>query len=375
MPTVKSLGVYVVGSLNMDFVVFVPDGSLEGHQQATSPGRKLPGGVGANQAVAIYRMSRLKGQTTTPGIDSPSGFPFELSVSIVGKVGDNDTYGRTIKAELENGHINTQAVEIAKGCDTGFAHISVPPNGVSQINYQPNANHQLLPSDVKKSWPSFGIDMVVVQLEILPDTACAVVELAAQHRVPVVLNLTPRPKPELLGKDMLFNVDHLIMNNEDADAILRLPAMSQDGRRDRFILQKRYGEAASRFHILGASCVVITLGDMGVLASYHEPMQNEGERSRKLFFFDAQVGLGGVKDDTGASDAFVGAYAVEILKQLHQDSSMGPRRHDVAAAVDVGIRAGGFSVGKIGAMDGLPWRDDVIGSGAQRFKAAIPDRI
>ena len=142
MPAAKSLSVCVVGSLNMDFVVFVPDASLEGHKQATSPGRKLPGGVGTNQAVAIYRMGNLKGETTAPGIDGSSEFPFELTVSIIGKVGDNDTYGRTIKTELENGHINTQAVETAKGCDTGFAHISVPPNGLSQINYQPNANHQ-----------------------------------------------------------------------------------------------------------------------------------------------------------------------------------------------------------------------------------------
>lgn len=360
----KPLGVYVVGSLNMDSVFSVPSLTSGTRNQGQGSFDELPGGIGANHAVAIHRMSHFK---STPQETNDTSFPFQVSVSIIGKIGDTDKYGATIKKELENNQVNIRAVGTAQGHRTGTAYVQIDPKGLSQIINHPNANGELSPADIKAWLPASNIEMVVVSLEIPTDTACKAIEMARKQGVPVILNLTPQPTHELLGNSTLFHVDHLIMNDKDVDSILGLSPISDQARRDRFTLQKRYGEASTRFHTKGASCVVITLGDKGVLASHLDSPNDNGEKCRKLWLYDALQGPNGVKDSTCASDAFVGAYAVEILRQLHETHTTRLCRVDISSALDMGIRAGGFPVGVLGSMDGCPWRDHIVGHTAGPF--------
>jgi ribokinase len=371
----KAFEVCVVGSLNMDTVHVCDSLARNGHFQAKHSSDPFPGGIGANHAMAIHRMSHARNQTpTSQGHDA--NLPFEVSVSIIGKVGGKDDHGKTLKDLLGRNNIHTQAVTTAKEQRTGIATIWLQEdNGQSRISNVPNANSQLLPADVESAWPASDTDLVVVSLEIPPVTASKAVTLARKHKVPVILNLTPEPEPNVLNDNELFVVDHLIMNDRDADKILALSPMDDNARRKKSLLQTRYSDAANRFHQKGASYVIITLGEMGALASYVVPEHEEGAGGQKLWFFGAQApggpqgGPRRVRDVTGASDAFVGAYAVEILRQLHDERATG-QSGDISTALDMAIKAGGFSVGMEGGMEGCPWRDQIVGGDA--FVAVNP---
>ena len=367
----KTLGVCVVGSLNIDIVNFGSQG--RGHAPATRPSETVPGGIGANHAMAVHRMSRPKNQkASSQGRDA--SLPFDVSISIIGKIGQ-DSHGKAVKEKLESNRINTQGVTTSRDQITGVATITLPKDGRSAVHNVPNANSQLRPSDVESSWQPSDTHLVVVSLEILPRTASRAVSLARECKGPVILNLTPQPEPSVLDDNELFRVDHLIMNHRDADKILALPLMDDTFRRNKSTVQTRYSGAANRFHEKGASCVVITLGDMGAFASYVVPEREEGAGCQRLWFFGAQIPAdpqgGAQRDETGASDAFVGAYAVEILRRLHDERAIS-QSQAISTALDMGIKAGGFSVGVVGGMEGCPWRDQIVGGPA--FTAVKPFR-
>ena len=333
-----------------------------GHSQSTRSDRKFPGGIGANHAVAVYRMSHPRPQTaTSQGLDAK--LPFEVSVSMIGKIGP-DTNGETVKQALVDHQINVQGVTTAKGQITGTASIQLYEDGQSAVQNVQNANSELQPSDVEYFWPTPNTDLVVVSLEIPPKTASRAVALAREKKVPVILNLTPEPDPILLDDNELFRVDHLIMNYRDADNILELPLIDDYNRRKSSTVQKRYSDAASRFHGKGASCVVITLGEMGALVSFVIPENEDGAGSKRTWSFGAQRPIetqeNAQRDETGASDAFVGAYAVEILRRLHNKIAIS-QSQAILNALEIGTKAGGYSVGVVGGMDGCPWRDQIVG--------------
>jgi len=91
------------------------------------------------------------------------------------------------------------------------------------------------------------------------------------------------------------------------------------------------------------------------IASYLEPKDTRGLRSQKILILGAKEGPNPLRDETGASDAFIGTYAVEILRQSRSASGI----LDIGAAVELGIKAGGLAVASLGSMNSIPWRDDI----------------
>jgi ribokinase len=361
-----TFSVCVVGSLNMDTVEFV-DSRTQGNATITRPEEVFCGGIGANHAMAIHRMtSKARGHDTN--------LPFDVSVSMIGKIGGDDN-GKELHGKLRRSHIDIQAVTTSKKQPTGTAKIMVRNDGQSVARRNPGANSELLPADIERAWKTSDFDLVVVSIEIPHETASKAVALAREHKVPVILNLAPEPKPSVLADNELFNVDHLIMNHRDADSILDLPSIEEKDRRKKFFIQRRYSEAADRFHKMGASCVVITLGEMGAFASYVVPESEQGAGCQTTWFVGAQVPVdpkGGpqkVTDSIGASDAFVGAYTAEILRRLHDERAIS-QGQAISAALEMGTKAGGYSVGVVGGMEGCPWRDQIVGQRA--FMAVKP---
>ncbi|CZR55520.1 uncharacterized protein PAC_05408 [Phialocephala subalpina] len=367
-PTKPSSTVFVVGSLNMDFIGIVKTHTARRKHQPFKKDLERPGGHGANQAVAVYRASHCRPESrddTSDGrLRSTSGplaptdiIDFEVHVHMVGMVGDD--WGDVIKKELQKNNVNTQGIEIApKGVKTGFAHIHVDGEGVPEISNSEGANGHLTP-DTIKSW-SPAPAMVLVQLEIPIDTVRKVIEQANAQNIPIIFNPAPyNEKHNILRQDKkLFKVDHLIVNAICTDDILDLPELTEQefqhyGRRSE--MQKRYINACNEFHNLGAGCVVITLGSLGAIASYLEPKDTRGFRNPKIWIFGAKEGPNPLVDETGASDAFIGTYAVEILRQSRSASE----KLDIGAAVELGIKAGGLAVANMGSMDSIPWRDEI----------------
>ena len=119
----------VIGSLNMDLVVNVDTMPKPGQTIIGSNFKEVPGGKGANQAVA---MARLNG-----------------NVSMIGKVGE-DGFGQTLINSLKNDKVDTTYIQTAKGA-TGVALITVDKNAQNAIVVAPGANFELTKNDIDKN--------------------------------------------------------------------------------------------------------------------------------------------------------------------------------------------------------------------------------
>src|ERR1700686_5232805 len=97
----SSSKIFVVGSLNMDQVVRVPRIPLLGETLLGAGSLKLvPGGKGANQAVAIARLGS--------------------AVSMAGRIG-NDLFGERLLRALQADNIDTELIVVDQEEATGVA--------------------------------------------------------------------------------------------------------------------------------------------------------------------------------------------------------------------------------------------------------------
>lgn len=145
----------VVGSINLDFVVRLDRLPRPGETVTARDFARLPGGKGANQAVAASRLG--------------------AKVTMVGAVGDDE-----LAAEALSG-LNAAGVEldVERTGQTGVALIYVDSAGENEIAVFQGANAELTPRAVEGA--------VLCQLEI-PD---AVVLAAAANAEFFVLNAAP----------------------------------------------------------------------------------------------------------------------------------------------------------------------------------------
>lgn len=292
--------VTVVGSLNMDLVARTPRLPRPGETIIGSDFHTVPGGKGANQAVAAARLG--------------------AQVSMVGRVG-NDVFAETLLDNLAAvGVDHTFATRDAEAA-TGVALIVVDDAGQNSIVVASGANMRLSPADVDAAEAAIAdADVLLLQLEIPLDTVIRAAEVAHAHRVMVVLNPAPaRQLPETL----LSLVDVLVPNESEAALLTGLPVGDQ-----------AEAEAAARaLWESGAGTVILTLGERGALLA----------QSGDIVLFPA-FDVTPV-DTTAAGDAFVGGFAVALAEGRL-----------LAEAVRWGNAAGALATTKLGAQPSLPTR-------------------
>jgi ribokinase len=134
----------VVGSINLDLVVAVERHPAPGETVVGGDRRELPGGKGANQAVAAARLGAV--------------------VTMIGCVGDDELAGPAL-AGLEEAEVDLGSLKRSAGA-TGVALITVDAAGENVIVVAPGANLDLLPADVALP----DCDGVLCQLEIPIET-------------------------------------------------------------------------------------------------------------------------------------------------------------------------------------------------------------
>ena len=147
-----SSDVLVVGSANADLFVSVDRRPGSGETVLGGDTEVLPGGKGANTAVAAGRLG--------------------AEVALVGAVGD-DSYGRLLLDSLRDADVDTELLRISER-PTGIAYITVTPDGENSIIVSPGANASLTPADVDNVFA--GAKVLVVSLEVpLPTVEHAVI--------------------------------------------------------------------------------------------------------------------------------------------------------------------------------------------------------
>jgi ribokinase len=311
-----STRIAVVGSLNMDLVIRSPRIPQPGETIIGSEFITVPGGKGANQAVAA---ARLGGE-----------------VSMIGRVG-NDSFGETLLENMAASQVDTAFITRDQDSTTGVALIVVDDQGENSIVVASGANMRVSDQDVNAAESRIAsADLLVLQLEIPLSTVSRAAQIAAEHGVPVVLN--PAPAREL-PEDLLSLVDVLVPNETEAALLTGLDCKSADGLK----------MAAKRLLELGTGSVVITLGKKGAL------LANQEFDSLEVPAFKIDP-----IDTTAAGDAFVAGLAVH----LGTGSSL-------TDAIRWGNAAGALAAMRFGAQTSAPSRKEV----EQLIAGVNPEKI
>ena len=129
----------VLGSLNMDISVTVPDLPGPGATVLGGAAAFAPGGKGANQAVAAARLGAASG----------------IGVRMVGCVGDDD-FGRALRAALVAEGVDDASVRTVPGVPSGIAMITVDRSGENMITVAPGANREVGAAEVAATGEGAG---------------------------------------------------------------------------------------------------------------------------------------------------------------------------------------------------------------------------
>jgi ribokinase len=286
----------VFGSANMDLVAYVEAAPALGETVTGREFRTIPGGKGANQAIAAARAG--------------------AEVAFLGAVGD-DAFGSELRRTLAEAGVDVTNLRTVPG-PSGIAQIVVDDGGGNSIIVVPGANGAVTaPSEAEIEVISRS-DVLLLQLELPIEAVTAAARAARAAGTTVVL--TPAPV-QPLPAELLEAVDILVANEHEAAEITG----QADHARALQELRSRVG------------WVIITLGSRGALTAEGDgpAVQVEAPKVPAV-------------DTTAAGDTFVGALAAAHVERQSPD-----------LAVRFATAAAGLSVQRAGASTSMPTRAEI----------------
>lgn len=285
----------VVGSINMDMTVTAERIPLKGETLRGDSLHYIPGGKGANQAVAMAKLG--------------------AKVEMFGCVGD-DANGTQLLENFKEVGVETGHIQVLSGVPTGIAMITVGEND-NTIIVVPGANGKVdrtYIDEIKEELKTF--DMVVLQQEIPLETVYYIVDFCDEHQIPVVLNPAPASNVPL---EVIEKVTYVTPNEHEAALIFGEEHSVET-------LLRQYPEK-----------LIITQGSRGVVTCL-----KNGE------ILKVPARKANVADTTGAGDTLNGAFAVQRANGKEMEEAL--RYANVAASL---------STEKFGAQSGMPTAQEV----------------
>lgn len=288
--------VVVVGSINADMVFTSDVRPKAGETVLGNNFSIIPGGKGANQAVAASKLG--------------------AKVHMIGCVG-NDSNGDFSIKNLQNMHINTDCVEKINDTPTGVANIIVAEDDNSIIVIA-GSNHKIS-LDTINTYKDIILesDIVLIQLEIPIDVVEYTLELCKKNNVSVILN--PAPAVEL-SRSMIENSTYITPNEHELKIIF--------GKDNLLVTDEIIKQYPNK--------LIVTMGSKGV--KYYD-----GKEIKIVPVYEVDI-----VDTTGAGDTFNGGLAAALVSGVKLDE-----------AIKFANKAAGMSITKLGAQTGMPTLDEM----------------
>jgi ribokinase len=297
------MSIIVFGSINMDLVVRTPKLPAPGETLTGYSFVTVPGGKGANQAVACARLG--------------------AETHMVGRVG-GDAFGEVLVTHLSDLGIQTGGVKTDPGCESGVAIIAVDDQAENNIIIVPGANHRVGQDDLAALEPLLDqAKVLLLQLEVPLEATMQAARMAKAKGVTVVLDPAPA---QALPAEIYPLVDILTPNETETASMV---GFDIDG--------VGFGQRAAEILLeRGVGRAIIKMGGLG---AYTASADDSG-------FYDA-LPVDAV-DTVAAGDAFNGGLAAALSEGASVDQAMR-----------WAITAGALAVTKSGAQDAMPSREEL----------------
>jgi len=305
--------ILVVGSLNADIIIEIDRFPKQGETLGTrksDTGYMVPGGKGANQAVAAARLA--KGS----------------SAQFICQFG-NDSHAPTLEKVLVDNNVDISACGHSES-PSGQAFIFLEESGQNSI---------LIVGGSNVAWPASagdqpglpkvrGASVLLLQKEIPEHVNEAMAEVAAKAGVPVIQDVGGEDRP--FSDRLLRNLTFICPNETELERITGMPTATEG----------QVIAAARTLQSKGVKNVLVTLGADGAIW-----LTSGGLVVRQSSY---PVPGGRVVDTTGAGDCFRAAFAVAYVEGRTPQECL-----KFAAA------AGAIAVSRMGAIPSLPTRAEV----------------
>lgn len=295
--------IVVIGSINMDLVTICERAPRGGETLLGKKFMQIPGGKGANQAVAMGKMK------------SP--------VSMLGKIG-REGMGDILLDSMKKDGIDISNIEY---CDetTGIAKIIVEENGQNRIIVVPGANYEVDSSYIDRHLDAIkNCDILVTQLEIPIETVKYSLKKAKEFGKITVLNPAPATK---LDEEIILNSDYIIPNETELELLSGMSITDE----------KSVINAADVLLKKGVKGLIVTLGSKGCM--YISKVERKAFPAYRVKAIDT----------TAAGDSFIGGFVNGLASGLNFEES-----------IDRGTKVAAISVTRIGAQTSIPTLEEVL---------------
>lgn len=307
------MDVVVLGSLNMDLVAQVDRLPLPGETMLGNGFLTVPGGKGANQAVAAARLG--------------------ANTAMIGRVGDDD-FGRTLRSRLASENIEAKAVLVSPQAPSGIALITVAPYN-NQIIVVSGANGEIDEDTLDRLMPYLSqAKVLLLQFEIPLSVVEKAAALAYQAGLTVIIDPAPAQGP--LATDFCEYISILTPNQTEAATLTGQAVDDVEGAI----------AAAETLQRQGIEVVIVKLGSLGTVCA-----SAAGTFALPAFPVEAI-------DTVAAGDAFNGGLAA-ALSQLNRGASLHRQGrlvdHDILRhVINYASAVAALAVTRPGAQSSMP---------------------
>lgn len=265
----------------------------------------IPGGKGANQAVAAARLG--------------------ASVVLIGRVGC-DSFGEILRTNLIDAGVATDHVLDTPDVSSGVALIGVDDSGANSITVVAGANARLVGEVIESRETAIaGAQALIVQLETPLEAVATAIRLAQKHGVTTVLDPAPAPHEPLPRS--LMSVDIISPNQTEAEVLTSVVVRDWNSAK----------KSARELQLQGARNVVLKMGELGALVCLADGTCHQVEAR-----------TASVVDTTAAGDAFTAALTVALCEGK-----------SLAIAAEFATAAGTLACTRFGAQPAMPTRAEL----------------